>query len=127
MQEGHFVLRQWCTNSASLQELIRSHNAGTNSDKISLLGLLWIRSKNTILFQEKHFDSPVDSLTKRKVLSNASQLFDPLGLVLPVTFVARLFTAELWEEKLGWDQPLPKAKINVWKNIEQNLSAASRF
>ena len=58
MQEGHFVLRQWCTNSASLQEFIRSHNAGSNSDKISLLGLLWDMFKDTISFQEKHFDSP---------------------------------------------------------------------
>ena len=99
MQEGHFVLRQWCTNSASLQEFIRSHNAGSNSDKISLLGLLWDMFKDTISFQEKHCDSPADSLTKCKVLSIASQLFDPLGLVLPVTIVARLFITELWEEK----------------------------
>ena len=113
IQESHFVLRQRCTNSTSLQEFIRSLNAGSKSDRISFLGLLWDTFKDTIPFQEIHFDSPTNSLTKRKVLSIASQLFDPLGLVLPITIVARLFIAELWKENLWWDQPLPTAKINV--------------
>ena len=114
-------------NSASLQEFIRSHNGGSDSDKISLLGLLWDTFKDTISILEEHFDSPAYSFTKRKLVSTASQLFDPIGLVLPVTVVAHLFIAELWEEKLVWDQPLPTAKINVWKNIEKNLSASFRF
>eukprot|EP00794_Sanderia_malayensis_P013150 gene13150-14501_t len=79
------------------------------------------------MFQEKNFDSDTSSLTKRKVLSIASQLFDPLGLVLPVTILARLFIAELWDEQLGWDQPLSSIKANAWKKSEQELTAASRL
>ena len=105
LREGHFTLGQWSTNSAALQEAIRLNNAGSASELTSLLGLLWDTSNDTLSFQAKLFDSPADSLTKRTDLSIASQLFDPLGLVLPVTIVARLFIAELWDEKIAWDQP----------------------
>ena len=127
MREGHFIVRQWYTNSATLQEFICTHKAGGKSEIVSLLGLLWDASTDAISFPEQQFNSTLNSLSKRKVLSIASQLFDPLGLVLPVTVAARLFIAELWEEKPGWDQPLPTSKINVWKNIENDLNATSRF
>ncbi|XP_065058547.1 uncharacterized protein LOC135686274 [Rhopilema esculentum] len=127
MHEGHFVLRQWSTNSKALQDQISSNNTGIKSQANSLLGLQWDASKDCINFPVKNFDSPIESLTKRKVLSIASQLFDPLGLVLPVCILARLFIAELWDEKFGWDQPLPPAKAKGWKNIEHELNIASRF
>ncbi|MCP4479276.1 MAG: hypothetical protein GY818_14415, partial [Planctomycetaceae bacterium] len=57
----------------------------------------------------------------------ASQLFDPLGLVLPTTVLARLFIAELWDEKFGWDQPLPQAKVTTWQKLEHELNSVSRF
>ena len=120
MRVGHFTLCHWYTNSAALQEFICMHKAGSNSEIVSLLGLLWDASTDAISFPEKHFNSTPDSLGKCKILSITSQLFDPFGLVLPMMVVACLFVAKLWEEKLGWDQPLPTAKINVWKNIEND-------
>ena len=110
MREGHFVLRQWSTNSPILLELVKAHGLQTKSNVNSLLGLQWNSSTDCLSFQPKFFDSSSDVLTKRKVLSIASQLFDPLGLVLPVTIPARLFLAELWDAKFGWDQPLPPFK-----------------
>ena len=107
--------------------LINIHDLQTKSDINPVLGLLWNSSTDSISFQSKCFDSSSDVLTKRKVLSLACQLFDPLGLVLPVTVLARLFLAELWDEKFGWDQPLPSPKIKTWMNIEKELSAASQF
>ena len=89
--------------------------------------MLWDSSRDTISFQNQHFDSTPDSLTKHKVLSIASQLFDGLGLVLPPTVVTHLFIVELWKEKFRWDQPLTPVKIHIWKNIEKDLSAASCF
>ena len=74
MQEGHFILHQWYTNSVALQEFICIHKAGSNSDIVSLLWLLWDTSTDVISFPEKHFNSTPDSLSKYKVLSIASQL-----------------------------------------------------
>ena len=127
MKEGHFVLRQWSTNSPNLLELIKAHGLQTKSDTTSLLGLQWNSSTDCLSLQPKLFDSSSDVLTKRKVLSIASQLFDPLGLVLPVPIPARLFLAALWDGKFGWDQPLPLSKVKIWLAIEKELSAVSHF
>ena len=57
----------------------------------------------------------------------ASKLYDPLGMLSPVTLVARLFIAELWERKFGWDQPLPPSLTAQWHTIEKELNAASHL
>ena len=127
MKEGHFVLHRWSTKSPTLLELIKAHGLHTTSDTNSLLGLQWKSSTDCLSLQPTLFDSSSDVLTKRKSLSIASQLFDPLGLVLPVTIPARLFLAEVWDGKFGWDQPLPLSKGKVWLTIEKELSAVSQF
>ena len=110
-----------------LSDLINTTELQTKLGINPVLGLLWNSSTDCISFQSKCFNSSSDIITKRKVLSIASQLFDPPGLALPVTVLARLFLAELWDEEFGWDQPLPSSKTKPWINIETELSAASQF
>ena len=127
MLKGNFVLRQWCTNSNLLKTEIHKHSTGTQSSKISILGLSWDTQTDTISFPAQNFNSTNTKLTKRKVLSMASKLYDPLGMLSPVTLVARLFLAELWEKKFGWDQPLPPSLTVQWHSIEKELNAASQL
>ena len=58
LKEGHFILRQWATNSAALKETIRLNQVGTTSQLNSLLGLSWETSNDTLSFQTKQFDLP---------------------------------------------------------------------
>ena len=95
------------------------------SSTVSILGLSWDTQTDTISFPVQAFDSTNTQLTKRKVLSMASILYDPLGMLSPVTLVARLFIAKLWERKFGWDQPLPPSLTAQWHTIEKELNAAS--
>ena len=48
-------------------------------------------------------------------------------MLSPVTLVAHLFIAELWERKFGWDQPLPPSLTAQWHTIEKELNAASHL
>lgn len=43
---------------------------------------------------------------KKGVLSAASSLLDPLGL--QVTVFPKLLLQEIWNVRLGWDEPLPQ-------------------
>ena len=88
MRKGNFVLRQWCTNSALLRNEIHQHNTGTRSSTISILGVSWDTQTDAITFPAQNFDSTSTPLTKRKVLSMASKLYDPLGMLSPITLVA---------------------------------------
>jgi len=47
------------------------------------------------------------SATKRGVLSLIARLFDPLGLLSPVTFRAKHIMQKIWRAQISWDDPLP--------------------
>ena len=53
-------------------------------------------------------------LTKRLVLKQVMMIFDPLGLLSPFTFIAKLFLRESWAIKLDWDDPLPSSLHEKW-------------
>ena len=48
-------------------------------------------------------------VTKHKVVSIISTVFDPLGLVSPVMIKAKLFIQKLWSLNLKWDEELSVA------------------
>ena len=75
----------------------------------------------------QNFDSTSTQLNKHKVLSMASKLYDPIGMLSPVTLITRLFIAELWEKKFCGDQPLPLSLTAQWHTIGKELNAASHL
>jgi len=107
MLEDNFILHQWCTNSPTLQKEVQDNNTSIQSSTVSSLRLSWDSQTDMISFPLQDLDSTNTQLTKRKVLSTTSKLYNPLGMLSPVTLVTHLFAAKLWERKLGWDQPLP--------------------
>ena len=127
MQQCNFKLRQWCPISRLLYNLALERNIGTQAPTVSILGLSWDTSKDEISFPVQNFNSRDTELAKCKVLSMSSKLYDPLGMLSPVTLVAHRFIAELWEETFGWDQPLPPSKLATWQRIEKDLHTASQF
>jgi len=43
---------------------------------------------------------------KREVLRESCKVFDPLGLLSPVTIRAKTFMQSLWQRNVEWDEPL---------------------
>lgn len=85
------------------------------------LGLCWEMESDTFTFQvtnaERHF-------TRRGVLSVVNGLYDPLGLVTPVTIKGRALLRDISHDTSDWDMSLPKVKQEeweVWKNFLQDL------
>ncbi|CAB3979520.1 Hypothetical predicted protein [Paramuricea clavata] len=68
----------------------------------------------------------VVSITKRDVLRASSKIYDPLGLITPITIRAKIFLQELWELKYAWDEPLPKPLIEKWVKLSSDLEAATQ-
>ena len=62
-------------------------------------------------------------LSKRKVLGFVNGIYDPLGLVAPVTIKAKLMTRVLWTEEryLNWDDHIPVNIQNGWKLFVKEL------
>ena len=127
MLAGGFDLRQWASNSSLLSGEFESDGRGTthSSDFDKILGYSYNCKSDKIVLA--NFDKKIHSeiLTKRIVLSYVSRLFDPIGLYTPVTMRGKLLVNELWQSKLGWDEPLSNELGEKWFKLKTDLDSLS--
>ena len=91
-----FQLRKLLSNKPELLSKFQvDNNLPSNtlqlgaSEQNKTLGILWFAASDTIGYFIKNI-SKDDQVTKRKILSVTSQIFDPLGLLGPVVVVTKL-------------------------------------
>ncbi|XP_033126819.1 uncharacterized protein LOC117124630 [Anneissia japonica] len=60
-----------------------------------------------------------------KEKSKINSVYDPLGLVTPVTVRAKILLRRLWGLKLDWDEPISEKEKVEWKRLFEDLSTAS--
>lgn len=123
---GGFPLRKWNSNHKSVLNSIPAEYQTTTASVvfhdniIHALGLSWNTSSDTLQFKLRPLKST--SCTKRTVLSQIAQFFDPLGLLSPIFILAKIFMQELWSLKLGWDDPLPPPQQKSWQELLSMLN-----
>ena len=81
-------------------------------DLIKILGMSWNLIYDQISICPVKF-SEVN--TKRELLSNCSRIYDPLGLLTPITTQFRLLMQETWKLKMHWDETLPEDIKAQWQ------------
>ncbi|XP_054746751.1 uncharacterized protein LOC129251377 [Anastrepha obliqua] len=54
------------------------------------------------------------NISKRMFLSDASTLFDPLGLLAPATINSKIWFQDIWRTKVGWDDIIPESIATKW-------------
>lgn len=62
--------------------------------------------------------------TKRRLLSEISKIYDPLGWIAPMTIQAKLLFQKLWSESchnIGWDEKVPDTIEKEWKRMKFEL------
>ena len=88
-----------------------------NESKI--LGLKWDKQLDTL-----NVAMPTDEAqpTKRGILGKLARIYDPLGLVAPLTLIGKQMYREVCETKASWDAQLRKDHLQQWTKWEQRLS-----
>lgn len=111
LSTGCLKLRKWISNDPQvLGNIPKSDlrpgllNFGDH-EQARTLGLIWNFQDDNFMFRISNLST--EKITKRQMLSDISQIFDPLGLVTPCTFTAKCFLQSLWLEKLDWDDAIP--------------------
>ena len=92
---------------------------------MKVFGIHWNRVEDYLQINGIYFFNLKIPPTKREVLRIIARIFDPLGLVTPVTYYGKLFLQDLWKEGLSWDQPLPQKFLDRWNEVIQKLNAIS--
>ncbi|XP_037302534.1 uncharacterized protein LOC119192899 [Manduca sexta] len=133
-REAHFELRKWTSNSpAVLKALGESPNA-TEAVEIErterVLGLIWRPQEDRLAFNLDLARIPSNLLrreapTKREALKIVMSLFDPLGLVSPITVRAKQLLQEVWRRGTDWDDPIDDELSAAWVNWLTHLKQLS--
>nr|CAI5839678.1 unnamed protein product [Callosobruchus analis] len=62
-------------------------------------------------------------ITKRVMLSEISQMYDPLGLLSACIILAKITLQQLWLINLSWDEIVPDNVLINWCKVRDNLSS----
>ncbi|XP_041765140.1 uncharacterized protein LOC121589934 [Anopheles merus] len=132
MSKGGFRFRKWCSNELSVLDGLTPDLLGTTTShefeaaaNVKTLGICWEPPNDVFRFTIAIPD--VRPCTKRTVLSTIAQLYDPLGLLSPIIVQAKILLQELWANKLGWDDELPRQLCDKWEEFCEQLPMLAHF
>ncbi|GFU51160.1 uncharacterized protein TNCV_966511 [Trichonephila clavipes] len=124
-----FHLRKWNSNSTEFLAQFSEHSSHDarvefykdSNESSKVLGLFWNSSNDTFGFQPSLELTP--PLTKRRILSESSKIFDLLGLLSPCTVFMKIFYQKLWLTKTDWDSPIPQQLTEDWLKFQKAFNA----
>lgn len=139
MSTAGYELRKWSSNVPDVldglpldhRETPRSFDVNTEDPGfIKVLGIQWDPKNDSFSYR---LNLPVDgTVTRRRILSLAASLYDPLGWVCPVVFKIKLLLQTLLStsndsRKVDWDAPAPDEIVRNWQNILTELPYLQRL
>jgi hypothetical protein len=130
--KGRFSLRKWSSNCPdlinSLPNELRESNPTTTIDmdiSVKTLGVHWNTHLDQFQFRINHIVNPETKYTKRKVLSEISKIFDPLGWLSPVIISAKIMMQQVWKTEIGWDELVTGPLLQDWLAFQSSLNQLS--
>ena len=133
-RKGGFHLTKWISNDRKVIEAIPKEERASGVqelifDKEKLpqeraLGIIWCAESDSFSVNIQTKPRP---LSKRGMLSSLSSVYDPLGFVAPVILVAKALLQNLCRKGIGWDEEIPRAEAELWKEWLADLPRLSEF
>ena len=119
--EGGFLLRKWNSSESSvlrhikheLQDVQSTLLISSSDEYTKTLGIEWNATHDQFrLTVSDH--PPIETMTKRALVSDVAKTFDVLGWYSPTIVKAKILIQQLWSAKVGWDDPVPEAILKEW-------------
>nr|XP_012147360.1 PREDICTED: uncharacterized protein LOC105663391 [Megachile rotundata] len=116
LKTGGLNIRQWASNEPNIleglsEEQIHPKILG-DAAVMKTLGVSWDARNDTIRYT---VEIPTNGkISKRSILSTIAKIFDPLGLLGPVTIIAKILMQRLRQLKISWDESLPANLHTEW-------------
>ncbi|XP_014614842.1 PREDICTED: uncharacterized protein LOC106792829 [Polistes canadensis] len=126
LAKAGFKLHKWAANSRKtlphIPEKVDSKqilNLNKEGD-IRALGVLWDPSDDSFQYSVP-IAAPVQRITKRVILASVAKVFDPLGLIGPVTVTGKVIIQRLWQRSIHWDESIPMDLETAWLHYAKQL------
>ncbi|KAK3730657.1 hypothetical protein QZH41_007940 [Actinostola sp. cb2023] len=107
LAKGQFQIKAWHSNSKEIDQ-------SEGEQSTDLLGHKWDKQQDTFSFKKSEIVFQSKDFSKRSCLALLAQLWDPIGLVSPITVKFRIDLQELWSLGYGWDETLPESIQRKW-------------
>jgi len=135
MERGGFNLTKWASNSEEvISHIAKQDQAQSNtidfskSEPLKALGICWNTITDSFLFNIPQSVLKMnDPEMKRSLLSIASRIFDPMGLLTQITVKAKILFQDLWQRGLEWEDQLDEEVAAHWRSWKSELPCRSHI
>ena len=129
-QSGNLRLHKFTSNSAEvLASLPATERAVQDAELFSgnlptqrTLGMEWNIDTDIFHFVNESTEKPE---TRRGLLSTVAQIFDPMGLIAPITLCGKNILQETCRQKLDWDDPIGEELSQEWRSWKKDIEDIS--
>ena len=121
LDEGSMELCKWNSNSIELKGLF-TEGEEPLADEESVLGMIWDTKSDQLHINNSRILKTLGHRnTKEELYSVIAQVFDPMGLLSPYVFLAKILLHKACLAKLDWKDKLP-SDLNVeWESWKEEL------
>jgi len=135
MERGGLNLTTWASNLKEvLSHIAKQEQAQLNTidfseiEPLKALGICWNTITDSYLFNVLQSVLKMNDFeTKRNLLSIASRIFDPMGLLSPFAVKAKILFQDLWQRGLEWEDQLDEEVATQWRSWKSELPCLSRI
>lgn len=128
-------LRKWTSNYPEALDGVPPENRAISSsieikmdESIKTLGMTWTPATDTLHFTiDMSKLSCKSRITKRQLLSDASKLYHPCGLLAPITIKSKIMMQRIWKLKIDWDEFVPEDIQTEWNEYKADLPSIEKI
>ncbi|XP_066582127.1 uncharacterized protein [Prorops nasuta] len=131
LKMGGFRIRKWSSNHPKIIEFPneRMNDIEFLRDDSTIkktLGVLWDATNDQYLYTVNAIDLS-QRITKRTILSEIAKIFDPMGLMGPIIFEAKVLMQECRKSKVSWDESVNMLLFNKWTIFAEQLNVLNKI
>ena len=115
-----FDIKTWHSNHAAVDD-------NPDQPTIDVLGHHWDKELDLFSLKAKDLEMEADPVTKRTILSLVAKIWDPLGMLSPVSLAFRIDLQDLWRRGVSWDEPLDDDHKQRWNKHVIQMQELVKF
>ncbi|XP_066596575.1 uncharacterized protein [Prorops nasuta] len=125
LKKGGFRIRKWASNHPHAVDFLDEKMTDIEflrdeSSTKKTLGVFWNAATDELSYTVAAIEL-TDKITKRGILSEIAKIFDLLGLLGPVIFLAKVILQECWKTKVSWDETVTLTLKEKWSCFARQL------
>ena len=114
LKHGGFRFTKFVSNKADVLAEIFSDDKDKTKEIIRVLSQKWnITTEDFVMFPRQQFPKDPTLYTQIKVFSLVSSIFDPFGLLSPLTIRIEKVLQQIWKIERNWDDLIPHELHNA--------------